>query len=436
MERAARRIVDKLRRHGYEALFAGGCVRDRLLRRKPPDIDIATNALPESVVALFPHSNIIGARYGVVQVRLYGCSYDVTTFRSEGPYLDGRHPSSVVYSSPEEDARRRDFTVNALYYDPIADRVIDYVRGKADIFGRLIRTVGEPKERFSEDKLRMLRAVRFACGLAFRIEAGTWEAIRHHAEEITQVSWERIRDETIKIFTGPDPSRGLDMLSDSGLLKFILPEVQAMHGIPQPPDFHPEGDVFTHTRLALGLLRKPSAVLALATLLHDIGKPPTYSVQERIRFDGHVEVGARMAADVCRRLRLSNDQTEQIVDLISHHLRFMHVRGMRESTVKRFLSKPNFRDHLELHRVDCLSSHRDLDSYRYCLQKLSEYERLPPPLAPLMRGRDLIDMGYKPGPIFSRILSMIEDLQLEGTVKTRDEAVEHVRKAFPLPPGE
>ncbi|NWG12501.1 MAG: CCA tRNA nucleotidyltransferase, partial [Acidobacteria bacterium] len=390
MERAARRIVARLRRHGHEALFAGGCVRDRILRRRPQDIDIATSATPATVAALFPRSSMVGARYGVVQVKLYGRGYEVATFRTEGPYLDGRHPSSVEFATPVQDAHRRDFTVNALFYDPITDRVIDYVRGKADIRNRLIRTVGEPEARFNEDKLRMLRAVRFACSLGFRIEGRTWEAIREHAREITGVSGERIRDEILKILTGPDPARGLDLLSDSGLLRWVLPEVEAMRGVPQPREYHPEGDVFTHTRLALSFLRKPSPTLALATLLHDIGKPPTYAEEERIRFDGHVEVGARMAAEICRRLRLSNDQMEQIVDLIVHHLRFMHVKDMRVSTLRRFMAKPNFRDHLEMHRVDCMSSHRDMDSYRYCLGRLDELSRQPAPLVPLLRGRDLI----------------------------------------------
>jgi poly(A) polymerase len=433
MERAARRIVDKLRHNGHEAFFAGGSVRDLLLRRKPQDIDVATSAVPDQVRRLFPRSTMIGARYGVVQVRLYGHAYDVTTFRTEGPYLDGRRPSSVTFSSPEQDARRRDFTINGLFYDPVADRIIDYVRGKADIHGRIIRTIGRPEDRFAEDKLRMLRAVRFACSLDFTIEPGTWEAIREHSGEIKLVSWERIRDEILRLLTGPDPSRGLDLLQQSGLLKWIMPEVEAMQGVPQPPDFHPEGDVYTHTKLALSLLRRPSPELALATLLHDAGKPPTFSLEERIRFDGHVEVGARMAADVCRRLRFSNDQTEQVVDLVLHHLRFMHVKSMRESTLKRFLSKQNFRDHLELHRVDCLSSHRDLEGYRYCLGKLRELEREPPPREPLVRGDDLIGLGYEPGPLFKQILSAVEDMRLEGTIGSREEALEQIRKLFPPP---
>ena len=431
MERAARRIVDKLRHHGHEAFFAGGSVRDLLLRRKPQDIDIATSAVPEQVRQLFPHSSMIGARYGVVQVRLYGHSYEVTTFRTEGPYLDGRRPSSITFSSPEQDARRRDFTINGLFYDPVAERIIDYVRGRADIHSRIIRTIGRPEDRFAEDKLRMLRAVRFACSLDFAIEPATWEAIREHSGEIKLVSWERIRDEILKLLTGPDPSRGLDLLRDSGLLRWILPEVDAMRGVPQPPNYHPEGDVYTHTKLALGLLRRPSPELALAALLHDVGKPPTYSLEDRIRFDGHVEVGARIAAEICRRLRLSNQQTEHVVDLVLHHLRFMHVKEMRQSTLKRFLSKENFRDHLELHRVDCLSSHRDLEGYRYCLEKLRELEREPPPREPLVRGDDLIDLGYGPGPLFKQILSAVEDMRLEGLVRTREEALEQIRKLFP-----
>ncbi len=432
MERAARRIVDKLRRHGHEAFFAGGCVRDMLLRRKPRDIDIATSAVPEQVRRLFSRTCLIGARYGVVQVRLYGHAYEVTTFRTEGPYLDGRRPSSVTFSSPEQDARRRDFTVNGLFYDPTAKRIIDYVRGKADILKKIIRTIGRPEDRFAEDKLRMLRAVRFACSMDFTIEPVTWQAIRQHADEIKLVSWERIRDETLKLLTGPDPSRGLDLLQESGLLRWIMPEVEAMRGVAQPPEYHPEGDVYVHTKLALGLLRRPSPELALATLLHDVGKPPTFSLEERIRFDGHVELGARMAADICRRLKLSNDRTERVVDLVLHHLRFMHVKEMRQSTLKRFLSKQNFRDHLELHRVDCLSSHRDLEGYRFCLEKLRELEREPPPQEPLVRGDALIALGYKPGPLFKQILRTVEDMRLEGTIRTKEEALEQIRQLFPL----
>jgi len=437
MQKAARRIVERLRRHGHEAFFAGGWVRDYLLQRKAKDIDIATSAHPEEVQRLFPNSTAVGASFGVIQARAYGHAYEIATFRTEGPYLDGRHPSEVAFSTPEQDARRRDFTVNGMFYDPIAGRVIDYVRGRQDLQRRLIRTIGDPDARFDEDKLRLLRAIRFACSLDFRIAETTWEAIRRLAPKILRVSWERIRDEIRKMLVGPAPGRALDLLHESGLLKEILPEVEAMRGIQQPPEYHPEGDVYVHTRMALELLRRPSAALALGTLLHDVGKPPTFSVSDRIRFDGHVEVGAQMAEAICRRLRLSNEETERIVELERHHLRFIHMHQMRKSTLTRFLRLPNFADHLELHRVDCLSSHGNLDSYRFCLEKLKELRAQPPPPAPLINGEDLIEMGYQPGPIFKEILDSVEDLQLEDTIRTKAEALEHVLRAFPLPkPGE
>jgi poly(A) polymerase len=432
MRRAARRIVEKLRRHGHEAFFAGGCVRDFLLRRKPKDIDIATSAQPDKVLRIFPHATPIGAQFGVVQVRAYGHAYDVAAFRSEGPYLDGRHPSSVSFSGPKQDALRRDFTANGLFYDPIAERVIDYVHGVADIRKRILRTIGKPQERFREDKLRMLRAVRFACNLNFKIAPATYEVIPQLAPSILEVSWERIRDELLKILTGPMPGRGLDLLHDTGLLVQVLPEVEAMRGVAQPTEFHPEGDVFVHTRRALELLRKPSPVLALATLLHDVGKPPTFEVKDRIRFDGHVEVGARIAENVCRRLRMSNEETSRVVALVRGHLRFMNIREMRTSTLRRFLSRPDFEDHLELCRVDCLSSHGDLGDYFFAKEKYQELKNAPPLPPRLISGDDLVSMGYSPGPIFRQILHAVEDLHLENPQLTREEAVEYVHRTFPL----
>jgi len=432
MRRAAQRIVEKLRLHGYEAFFAGGWVRDFLMRRKSKDIDIATSALPEEVLHLFPGSIPIGARFGVVQVRMYGRSFDVAAFRAEGPYLDGRHPSAVSFTGPKQDALRRDFSVNGLFFDPIDGRVIDYVRGAADIRKRILRTIGKPQERFREDKLRMLRAVRFSCELDFRIAADTFEAMRQLAPLILEVSWERIRDELVKILTGPAPGDGLELLHESGLMPHILPEVAAMRGVPQPVEFHPEGDVFVHTRNALDLLRKPSPVLALGTLLHDVGKPPTLQVKDRIRFDGHVEAGASIAGEICRRLRLSNEDTERIVALERNHLRFMDVFEMRLSTLKRFLRLPHFEDHLELHRVDCLSSHRNLDGYAFAKEKYQEMKREPAPAPRLISGADLIQMGYPPGPLFGQILEAVEDLSLENPQLTRAEALEHVARTFPL----
>jgi putative nucleotidyltransferase with HDIG domain len=306
------------------------------------------------------------------------------------------------------------------------------VGGRADLQRRLIRTVGIPQIRFEEDRLRLMRAIRLACHLDFQIEPSTWNALRELAPKILQVSWERIRDELLKILAGPARERGLDLLEQSGLLARILPEVEAMRGIEQPPEYHPEGDVFVHTRMALKLLRKPTPVLALGTLLHDVGKPPTFTVRERIRFDGHVELGAEMARKICKRLRLSNEETEQVVDLVLYHLRFMSVYEMRESTLKRLFRMPNFADHLELHRVDCMSSHGDLSGYRFCREKYKEFREAPAPPPPLIGGRDLIDMGYRPGPIFREILAAVEDLHLEGTLSTRTQALNHVRRHYPL----
>jgi putative nucleotidyltransferase with HDIG domain len=432
MRRAARRIVEKLRLQGHKAFFAGGWVRDFLMGRKPLDVDIATSASPEQVLRIFPRATPVGAQFGVVKVRTYGRAYDVATFRAEGPYLDGRHPASVHFSGPRQDAQRRDFTVNGLFYDPIANRVLDYVHGKADIRKGILRTIGSPQERFREDKLRMLRAVRFACSLDFRITPGTFDAIRLLAPSILEVSWERIRDELLKILTGPAPGRGLDLMHETGMMACILPEVETMRGVAQPEEFHPEGDVFAHTRIALGMLRHPSPVLALATLLHDVGKPPTFSIGNRVRFDGHVEVGARIAEEICRRLRMSNEETARVVELVLDHLRFMHIKEMRLSTLKRFLRRSHFEDHLELHRVDCASSHRRLDNYRFARAKHEEFKAESPPPPRLITGNDLKGMGYPPGPIFSRILEAVEDLHLEEPRLTRDQALAWVRRQFPL----
>ena len=403
--------MEKLRLRGYEAFFAGGWVRDFLLHRRPKDIDIATSALPDEVMRIFPNSRSIGAQFGVIQVSLYSHTFEVATFRSDNPYLDGRHPSSVTFSGPEQDARRRDFTINGLFYDPIAGRLIDYVHGRSDLQGKLIRTIGNPAERFTEDKLRMLRAIRFACSLGFTIGPETWETIRKLAHGILQVSWERIRDELSKIFAGPDPSTGLDLLHRSGLLMRVLPEVA---GLPE--------DGFNHTGAAMALLHKPSAPLAFGTLLHDIGK-----VQKA---DEHAEGGAKLAEEICRRLRMSNEEISRIVDLVSTHGEFSQIGAMRESARRKFLTSPNFADHLELHRVNCLSRKRSLETYEFCLQKLQEYNR-EAAVTPLLSGEDLIAIGYSPGPIFKEILQSVEDLQLEGALRTREEAIAHIKSAFP-----
>jgi tRNA nucleotidyltransferase/poly(A) polymerase len=411
MQRAAQRIVEKLHAHGHETFFAGGWVRDFLLRRKPKDIDIATSAHPDEVIRLFPKSVSIGAKFGVIQVSMYGHSYEVATFRSDNPYIDGRHPSSVKFSGPEQDAYRRDFTVNGLFYDPLADRLIDYVHGKADIQNKLIRTIGSAKDRFDEDKLRIMRAIRLACSLNFEIVRETWEAIRLLSPEILQISWERIRDELLKILTGSSPARGLELLHDSGILFQILPEV-----VPGPAA---ESLLLKKAKSVLGALRKPSTVIALAVLLQEAGGSDELS--------GLGEA----ARPICRRLRLSNDETDRIVELIKFQGNFWHAKDLPVAELKRLLSKPHIDDHLELHRANCIASRSGFENYWFCLEKIDELSSNPF-AEPLVTGEDLIEMGYTPGPIFKEILRKIEDLQLEGVLQTREEALNRVKNSFPL----
>lgn len=424
----ATEVVRRLRGAGFAAYFVGGCVRDHLLGRPPHDVDIVTSASPEEVLRLFPESVPVGAKFGVVRVRIDSREFEVATFREEGPYADGRHPSFVRFADVQADVQRRDFTINGLLYDPIEGRVLDLVGGLEDLQARLIRTIGDPRQRFSEDKLRMLRAVRLAVELDFQIAPEVAEAIRAMADQITVVSAERIREELVRILTGPAPGKGLRLLHEVGLLGAILPEVEAMVGVPQPDVFHPEGDVFTHTALALDHLRSPSAVLAMGVLLHDVGKPPTYTVEDRVRFPRHDEVGAEIALKVCRRLRFSNEETERIVALVREHMRFKDLPRMRPAKARRFLARPDFPDHLELHRVDCLASHGDLSTYEWAKEahaRLSEEEPMP---RRLITGDDLIELGLKPGPAFREILSAVEDEQLEGRISTREEALAFLKR--------
>ena len=428
MEKAAGRIVKKLRLHGHEAFLAGGCVRDLLLRRKPKDIDIATNAFPDEVLRLFPNSRAIGAHFGVVQVQMYGHAYEVATFRNDHPYLDGRHPSSVTFCGPEQDALRRDFSINGLFYDPVSGSLIDYVRGQIDIQNKLIRTIGDPNLRFSEDKLRMLRAIRFACALGFIIVPDTWEAIRSLAPDILQVSWERIRDELIGILTSPAPGSGLDMLQKSGLLKHILPEVASLEAIPSLANA--DTTVFTHTLHALSLLHKPSAVLAIGTLLHDVGKPLNAATGAPGMADAHAQSGGRISEAICHRLRMSGHETGQIMNLVLRHSDFENLQDMRKSTWMRLLHDPDIDDHLKLLRVNLLGNRKSLAIHADWMQKLSEFGRLS--ILPLINGEDLLKMGYPPGPIFKEILQAIEDLQYEEAIRTRDDALHHIRNQYPL----
>lgn len=431
LRKKAERVVRRLADAGHQALYAGGCVRDMLRGEEPHDFDVATDATPEQVQELFERTVAVGRRFGVVVVVLGEHQVEVATFRADGDYTDGRRPDEVRFCDARADALRRDFTINGLFYDPLADEVIDYVGGRADIEAGVVRAVGDAAARFREDALRMLRAVRFTVRFGYRLDRDTAAALRAHAPEVKRVSAERIRDELSRILTGPNRGEALELLHSTGLLAELVPEVDVMHGCEQPAEFHPEGDVFTHTRLALDALGEPSAPLAFGVLLHDVGKPITRSEEDRVRFNMHDKAGAHAARRLCERLRFSAAEAEHIVDLVAEHMKFMAVRQMRESKLKRLLRNPHIDDHLELHRVDCLASHGDLSNYAFCketLETLGEDEIRPPRL---LTGDDLIDVGYRPGPLFSTILERIEDAQLEGEIDSREGALDIVRREFP-----
>ena len=433
---AAIRIIRTLEAAGHRALLAGGCVRDALLGSPPKDWDIATDAAPEAVGGLFERTVAVGAQFGVVRVRVDEREFEVAQFREDGPYGDGRHPDSVRPSDEEGDANRRDFTINGMFYDVSNDRLLDYVGGRRDLEGGVIRAIGEPALRFREDHLRMMRAIRFSARFGFAIEPATAAAIEADAGRIAKISPERIRDELTAILTGENADAAFAALDSSGLLEHVLPEVAAMRGVAQPPEFHPEGDVWTHV-LAMLRIKKRSAspTLAWGILLHDVGKPPTYTETDRIRFNGHDKVGAAMSEEVCDRLRMPKARAARIRDLVANHMRFMHVEKMREARLKRFLREPYFGELLELHRVDCLASHANLRTHEFCTRKLGELheEALRPPR--LLDGHDLMAMGYPPGPGLGEILTAVEDEQLEGRISTGEEARDFARRNFPLPGG-
>jgi len=432
----ANSICETLRRNGHQALLVGGCVRDLLLGRQPADYDVATDASPERVIELFPESVPVGAQFGVVLIPRENWKLEVATFRSDVGYSDGRHPDSVVYTrTAQEDVQRRDFTVNGLLMRHDTEEVLDYVGGQADLKAGIIRAIGDPALRFAEDKLRMMRAVRFAARFGFHIETATFEAIRSRAQEIRHVSAERLREELTKLLTEGAARRGFELLDEAGLLQQVLPEIAAMKGVEQPPQFHPEGDVWIHTRMMIEMLPAGSSpTLAWGILLHDVGKPPTFKsaaeTGDRIRFDGHVGVGVKMAEEICRRLHFSNEDTEQILALVENHMRFADAAQMRTSTLKRFARLRRFEEHLELHRIDCVSSNGRLEAYDYVRKFFLETP--PEQVRPqrLLTGEDLKTMGYQPGPAFTEILQAIEDGQLEGQLKTREEAFDFVRKTF------
>ena len=433
MERTAREIAQRLRARGHIAYFAGGCVRDMVRGLPAKDFDVATDATPDIVQSLFPRTYAVGAHFGVVVVVENGFNFEVATFRSDGAYLDHRHPIEVQFSSPEEDAKRRDFTINGMFFDPEKNKVIDFVGGKTDLKAKLIRAIGDPVARFSEDRLRMLRAVRFATVLDYKIDNRTWQALVANAETINEISAERIREEFVRIFLSPNRVRGWDLLDESGLMRAILPELEAMKGCLQPEQFHPEGDVFQHTRLMLELLpENVSLPLVLAVLFHDVAKPVTASVDEtgRIRFNEHDRIGAAMAESIMERLRFSRAEIDAVVEMVRQHMVFKDVPKMRVAKLKRFMARPTFEKELELHRVDCASSHRMMDNYEFLLRKREEFANEPIIPPPLVRGDDLIAMGMKPGPKFGEILEAVETRQLEGTLKDRQQALDWVKSEY------
>ncbi len=433
LEETAREIAARLREQGHIAYFAGGCVRDMLSGKPANDFDIATDAPPETVQKIFRRTYAVGAKFGVIVVVENELQFEVATFRSDDAYVDGRRPVSVHFSSPEEDAKRRDFTINGMFFDPAKNEVIDFVGGQSDLKAKVIRAIGDPGERFDEDRLRMLRAIRFAIVLDYQIDTRTWEALVTRASSITEISAERIRDELVRIFLSPNRVRGWDLLDQSGLLKAILPEIEPMKGCEQPEQFHPEGDVFTHTRLMLQMLpEKVSVPLVFSVILHDVAKPVTATVDPtgRIRFNEHDRIGATMTEQIMERLRFSRAEIEAAMEMVRQHMVFKDVPNMRVAKLKRFMARPTFEEELELHRVDCMSSHRMLDNFEFLIRKREEFANEPIIPPPLVRGDDLIALGMKPNPKFGEILEAVETRQLEGALRTRDEALAWIKQEY------
>lgn len=424
-------IVKRLREEGYESYLAGGCVRDFLLNKTPQDYDIATSARPEDVQRIFPRTIPVGAQFGVVLVMLDGQSFEVASFRFDGPYLDGRRPSQVRYGTLQEDILRRDFTINGMVYDPIENRVIDLVEGKRDLAKRCIRAIGNPRQRFEEDRLRMVRAIRFAASLNFDIDSLTLDAIKQSAASIPQISSERIGEEITRILTEGGARRGFELLDETGLLQIILPEIEQMKGVEQSPEHHPEGDVFKHTLLTLSFLEKPTETLAYGCLLHDVGKPVCVRKEaDRITFYGHTDRGAAMAEVILKRLKRGRAVWDRVAYLVKNHLRHTQAPKMRLSTLKRFLREEGIDELLELARIDALSSSGDLQYYDFCQEQRSQLQEEEIRPEPLLRGTDLIEMGYIPGPIFAEILRQVEDAQLGGDLTSRQAAIDWVKQKY------
>ncbi len=437
-KRVAMVVAKRLRDAGFIAYFAGGCVRDELLGKEPKDFDIATSATPKQVLGLFPKADSIGEHFGVILVKLEGMHFEIATFRTDGSYVDGRRPETVTFSTPEEDAQRRDFTVNGLFADPESGEIIDFVSGQDDLKAGILRAIGDPEKRFQEDALRLMRAVRFATTLGFQIEEDTWTAICDHAQMLEKIAVERIQTEFSKTMLALARRRGLELLVDSELIKYFIPEMLDLIGCEQPPQWHQEGDVYVHTCIMLEMLndlkeRAPSLELCLAVLLHDIGKPATYTYDEadqRIRFNGHEGVGAEMSVEILRRMKYSNSVIEDVEVMVANHMNFMNVMKMKVSKLKRFMSRETFDDEIELHRVDCKSSNGFTENYNFVLSKQVEFANEPLIPDPLVMGRDLIGMGMKPGPEFKAILEQVQIEQLEGRLTEREQSLEWVKQKF------
>ncbi|MBN2189250.1 MAG: CCA tRNA nucleotidyltransferase [Chitinispirillaceae bacterium] len=429
---AAMEIVSRLVNKGRAALFAGGYVRDMILGDGGKgDIDIVTDAPPNEVMRLFSRTVGVGARFGVVVVVHRKIPFEVATFRSDAGTGDGRRPSSVSFTDARHDALRRDFTINGMFYDPRSGKILDYVGGKRDLRAKVVRAIGDPATRFGEDYLRLLRAVRFAARFGFTIEQSTWDAVKSHASRITGISPERIFAEYDRMLRKPHPDRALSLLAESGLLRSTIPEVADLIGVEQPPEFHPEGDVFAHTVKALGLMAPdPSAVLAWSVLLHDIGKKVTMRRADRIRFNNHGRAGADMARAILKRLRAPNALIDSVAGCIDNHMNFMNVTAMRLATLKKLMARPTINDELELHRADCLASHGNLENYHFVKDRLAAFagERVRPP--PFIRGQDLVRLGLRPGPLFGKILREVYDLQLDEKVKAKRAAMVYVKRKW------
>ncbi len=427
MKESAHTIVRKIQQAGYEAVFAGGCVRDQLLGKDPKDFDVATNATPEQILRIFPDGDSIGAHFGVILVRENGFHIEIATFREDGVYHDGRRPDAVRFTDIHSDAKRRDFTINGMFQNPSSNEIIDLVDGQADLKARLIRAIGNPLERFEEDYLRVLRAIRFATVLDFELESDTWKALCAVAPKVKKIAVERIRDELDRIWRSTNRVRGFDLLVESGLMAVLIPEILDLQGCEQPPQWHPEGDVFVHTRIMLGMLEPDASLpLVLSVLFHDIGKPATYSYDEtedRIRFNGHDRVGAGMTEKILDRFKYPNAVIEAVVEGVAHHMQFANVQKMKVSKLKRFMARETFEDEMELHRVDCSSSNGMLDNHIFLRAKQEEFanEPLIPPR--LLNGHDLMERGCKPGPQMGDILTKALDLQLEGQLLSREDAL-------------